>query len=338
MDRPRLSEILSLASGKRILVIGDLMLDHYLWGRVDRISPEAPVPVVEVESETYRPGGAANVIRNLRELDAEIAAVGVIGDDAEGEKLRALLAAEGADLSGVVNDATRPTTSKTRIIARRILERGGERVRGQHLVRADREMRSDVSGPVAQRLIERIGDVRDADAIFVSDYVKGVVTIELMNAVRTLSARLNRPAVVDPKGRNFDRYHGVAAISPNQSEALGALNLDGEDEAVVVATGHELVKQLDLQAVFMTRSEKGVSLFETGGRVAHFRATARRISDVSGAGDTTAAVYTLALAGGASETEAAFVGNLAGGIVVGKAGVAAVSAQELLQAAGGLQA
>lgn len=335
MDRQRLSEILSLASGRRILVIGDLMLDRDLRGRVDRISPEAPVPVVEVESETYRPGGAANVIHNLRELGADIAAVGVIGDDAEGEKLRGLLAAEGVDLSGVVNDATRPTTSKTRIIARRILEHGGERVRGQHLARADREMRGDVSGPVAQQLIEQICDVRDVDAIFVSDYAKGVVTIEVMDAVRTLSGRLNRPAVVDPKGGNFDRYHGVAAISPNQSEALGALDPDGEDEAVVVATGHELVKQLDLQAVFMTRSEKGVSLFERGGRVAHFRATARTIVDVSGAGDTTAAVYTLALTGGASETEAAFAGNLAGGIVVGKAGVAAASERELLRAADG---
>lgn len=338
MDRSRLSDILSLASGKRILVIGDLMLDHYLWGRADRISPEAPVPVVEIESETFRPGGAANVIHNLHELGAEIAAVGVVGEDGDGKKLEELLAAERVDLNGVVTDPARPTTSKTRIIARRILEHGGERGRGQHIVRADREVCDEVSGAVERRLIENISNVEDIDAVFVSDYAKGVVTQEMMDAVRALFRRLNRPTVVDPKGRNFDKYHGVTAISPNQAEALGALNLDGDDEAIVVATGHELVKRFEFQAVFMTRSEKGVSLFEKGGQVAHLEATARDVYDVSGAGDTSAAVYTAALVSGATHAEAACVGNLAGGVVVGKIGVAAISKQELLRAADGLNA
>ena len=321
MNRARLQEILSGFAGKRVLVIGDLMLDHYLWGHTTRISPEAPVPVVGIDSETFRPGGAANAIHNLHELGAEVGAVGVVGNDANGKKLKDLLAAERVDLGGVVTDPDRPTTSKMRIIAR-----------GQHIVRADREATSPVSGSVVRRLIESIHEARQIDALFVSDYAKGVVTPELMDAVRDTMRRLNRPAIVDPKGRNFDKYFGVTAISPNQAEALGALNLEEADEEGVIAAGHELLKRLELQTVYMTRSEKGVSLLERNGQVVHIPAMAQEVFDVSGAGDTTAAVYTLALMAGASPPEAAYVGNLSGGVVCGKVGVATVSTGELLEA------
>lgn len=332
MHPKRLREILAGFAGKRVLVIGDLMLDRYLWGHTDRISPEAPVPVVEIESETFRPGGAGNVIHNLHELGAEVAAAGVVGDDMEGEKLKALLAAERVDLSGVVVDPTRPTTSKTRIIARRVMEKGGERGLGQHIVRADREVRTPIAGSAQRGLTERIREARSVDALFVSDYAKGVVTPDLMDAVREGMQRLDRPAVVDPKGRSFEKYHGVTAISPNQAEALGAFNLESTDEETVVAAGHEMVKRFYLQAVFMTRSEKGVSLFERNGQAVHIPSTAREVHDVSGAGDTTAAVYTLALLAEASHREAAYVGNLAGGVVVGKVGVVPVFVEELLRA------
>ena len=331
MDPKRLREVLSGFAGKRVLVIGDLMLDHYLWGYANRLSPEAPVPVVEVESETFRPGGAANVIHNLHGLGAEIAAIGVVGDDAEGEELKNLLAAERVDLSGTVIDPDRPTTSKMRVIARRIIKQGGERGEAQHLVRADREVRSPISGPVQQRVIEGIRGAHDVDALFVSDYAKGMVTIEVMDAVREAMRRLDRPAVVDPKGRNFEKYYGVTALSPNQAEALGAFNLDGAEEEGVVSVGQEMTKRFELRSVFMTRSEKGISLFERSGQVTHIPATARKVYDVSGAGDTTAAVYMLALLAEASPREAAYVGNLAGGVVVGKVGVATASVAELLE-------
>ena len=323
MTRARIREILSGFAGKRVLVIGDLMLDRYLWGQTSRISPEAPVPVVEVRSETFRPGGAANVVHNLHELGAEVAAVGVVGADGDGEKLKELLAAERVDLTGVVADPDRPTTAKMRLISR-----------SQHVVRADWEVRTPVTGAVQRRLIEAICESREVDALFVSDYAKGVVTPEVMDAVRDTMRRFDRPAVVDPKGRNFEKYFGVTAISPNQAEALGALNMENEDEDAVVSVGHELAKRLELQAVFMTRSEKGISLFERTGRVTHIPAVAREgeVFDVSGAGDTTAAVYTLALLSGASHPEAACIGNLAGGVAVGKVGVAAVYAEELLEA------
>ena len=290
------------------------------------------MPVVEIESETFLPGGAGNVIHNLNEVGAEIAVVGVVGADADGERLKELLAAERLDLRGTVTDPDRPTTSKTRIIARRILEKGGERGRGQHIVRADREVRTPVAGSVQQSLIDGIREVRDVDALFVSDYAKGVVTPDVMDAVREAMRRLDRPAVVDPKGRSFEKYHGVTSLSPNQAEALGALNLESSDEEVVVETGHKLAKRFELQTVFMTRSEKGISLFERGGEVTHIPAMAREVYDVSGAGDTTSAIYTLSLLAGASHQEAAYLGNLAGGVVVGKVGVATASVEELLRA------
>ncbi len=322
MESLRLTQILNGFPGRRILVIGDLMLDHYLWGHTDRISPEAPVPVVAVESETFLPGGAANVIHNLHALGAEVAAIGVVGDDDNAGKLRDLLAAERVDLSGLVVDADRPTTAKTRIIARQ-----------QHLVRADREVRDPVSGAVQEQLVEIIRDAHDVEALFVSDYAKGVVTPAVMDAVCEVMKRLGRPAVVDPKGRDFEKYRGVTSISPNQSEALGALNLEASDEETVVGAGHGLVARLGFEAVCMTRGEKGMSLFERGGQVTHIPALEHEVFDVSGAGDTAAAVYTLALLAGASHPEAATIGNLAGGVVVGKVGVATASVEEILAVA-----
>ena len=321
MDSKRLTQILDRFAGRRVLVIGDLMLDHYLWGHTDRISPEAPVPVVAVEVETFLPGGAANVIHNLHALGAEVAAIGVVGEDDNAGRLRELLAAERVDLSGLVVDADRPTTTKTRVIARQ-----------QHLVRADREDSAPVSGAVQDRLVETIRDAGDVEALFVSDYAKGVVTPVVMDAVREAMQHLDRPAVVDPKGRDFEKYRGVTSISPNQSEALGALNLEASDEETVVGAGHELVARFEFEAVCMTRSEKGVSLFERGGQATHIPALEHEVFDVSGAGDTAAAVYTLALLAGASHPEAATIGNLAGGVVVGKVGVATASVEEIMEA------
>lgn len=326
MTPERLKTILEQFAGKRILVLGDLMLDHYFWGPVHRISPEAPVPVVAVESETFLPGGAANVIHNLHLLGAEVAAAGVIGNDIGGEKLQDCLRAENVDLGGVVTDGDRPTTTKMRIMAH------SRQHQNQQIVRVDHEVRTPVSGSVLEALKKTLQNTLNADAIYISDYAKGTVTHNLMDAVRETLRTSERPVVVDPKGRNFEKYHGVTAISPNQAEALGAFNLDAADGDTVLEVGHRLVKQFEIPQVYITRSEKGVALFEPDGKCTQIPATAREVFDVSGAGDTTAAVYTLALVSGATPAEAAHIGNLAGGISVGKVGVASVTKDELLEA------
>ena len=322
MTSDRLCEILNAFSNRRVTVIGDLMLDHYLWGVTRRISPEAPVPVVNIESETHRPGGAANVAYNLRVLGAQVTAAGVIGQDLNGEHLKTALNKEGIDLSGIIETPHRPTTSKMRIM-------GHTQYRQQQqMMRIDREITHPITDNLLNQLRDAIAHTHAPDAIFVSDYAKGVVTPDLMDTVR----RNTCPIIADPKGRNFDKYRGVTAISPNQSEALGVFNLYDTDEKTIIDAGHRLVKEYEIAQVYMTRSEKGVALFESNGRVTHIPATARDVFDVSGAGDTTAAVYTLALISGASPAEAAYIGNLAGGIVVGKVGVDTVSIDELTNA------
>jgi len=327
MTPERLCEILNDFANHRVLIIGDLMLDHYLWGVTKRISPEAPVPVVSIESETYRPGGAANVAYNLRVLGAEVTASGIIGQDISGKHLKTALINEGMDLSGVVETSDSPTTSKMRIM-------GHTQYRQQQqMMRIDKELAKTIEGTILNQLLDAITSVESPDAVFVSDYAKGVVTPVLMDTVR----RNTCPVIVDPKGRNFDKYRGVTAISPNQSEAFGVFNLEEADEKTVLDIGHRLTAQYEIDQVYMTRSEKGVSLFEANGNVTHIPATARDVFDVSGAGDTTAAVYTLSLLSGATPAEAAYIGNLAGGIVVGKVGVDTVSIDELIQAGTHLQ-
>ncbi len=327
MTETRIHEILKEFGGKRILVLGDLMLDHYFWGRANRISPEAPVPVVAVESETFLPGGGANVIHNLHVLGVDVAVIGVIGTDTNGEKLKTLLTADGVDLTGLIADSERPTTTKIRIMART------QQHQNQQIVRVDQEMSDPIRGSLCGKLQEAIHSASHFDAIYVSDYAKGAVTQETMDSIRKTKQRANRPVIVDPKGRDFAKYHGVTAISPNQSEALGAFNLDEGDESTIRDVGHRLVKQFEIPQVFMTRGDKGVALFESDGNLTQISASSQEVFDVSGAGDTTAAVYMLALIAGASPKEAAELGNLAGGISVGKVGVATVTKDELLNEA-----
>jgi len=326
MTSERLREILDGFPNQHVLVVGDVMLDHYLWGATKRISPEAPVPVVSVESETYRPGGAANVAYNLRILGANVTIAGLIGNDDNAKHLTNTLSESGVNTSGLIVDPNRPTTTKTRVM-------GHTQYRQQQqMLRVDRETTTPIDDTLRNQLTEAIINTQSIGAIFVSDYAKGVVTIPFMVAIRQIKRQHNYPVIADPKGRTFDKYHGVTAISPNQSEALGAFNLDEADETTVIEIGHRLIKQFELTQVYMTRSEKGVALFEQDGKVTHIPATARDVFDVSGAGDTTAAVYTLALLSDASPAESAYIGNLAGGIVVGKVGVDTVSIEEIVEA------
>lgn len=326
MTVERLHEILKGFSKQHVLVVGDVMLDHYLWGATKRISPEAPVPVVSVEEETYRPGGAANVAYNLRLLGSQVTLAGVVGHDENAKHLTQTLHESGVNTSGLVTDVNRPTTTKTRVM-------GHTQYRQQQqMLRIDRELSTPIDNALLHPLIEAITNTPELGAVFVSDYAKGVVTLPFMDAIRQVKKQHQYPVIADPKGRSFDKYHGLTAISPNQSEALGVFNLDEADEKTVIEIGHRLIKQFELDQVYMTRSEKGVALFEPNGQVTHIPATARDVFDVSGAGDTTAAVYTLALLSHASPTEAAYMGNLAGGIVVGKVGVDTVSIEEIVEA------
>jgi len=312
LDLDRLDGILAMLRGRPILVIGDVMLDRYLWGNVSRISPEAPVPVVDVERETMRLGGAANVCNNVRSLGAAPRLLTVVGDDEVGERLRAELDAAGLPTDCLIKDPNRRTTQKTRVVAR-----------GQQLVRADEEDRTEADGAVAEELLRRLVSCLDgAAAIIVSDYGKGVVTKGLLEELLARARERDLPVAVDPKDTHFFSYHGVNVITPNQHEAAEVLGYKLRDDTAVSRAGAELLSRLGARSVLITRGEKGMSLFESNGERTDFPVTARSVYDVTGAGDTVVSAFAAAQVGGASAREAALVATHAAGLVVGELGTA----------------
>jgi D-beta-D-heptose 7-phosphate kinase/D-beta-D-heptose 1-phosphate adenosyltransferase len=303
----------------RIVTLGDLMLDEFIWGEVRRISPEAPVPVVEVKRETWHPGGAGNVVSNLLELGAKAVPVGVVGDDDAAKLLRDRFAVRGADTSGIVADPSRPTTRKTRIVAH-----------SQQMVRADREDRSPITGAVEDRIIAAFNDaLSDADAVIISDYDKGLLTPRALRAAIESAQSQRKIVCLDPKIRNFAHYRAVDVITPNQTEAERASGVEITDETSLVAAARRIRDLLDCKNVLITRGEHGMSLLDAQGAVTHIPTVAREVYDVTGAGDTVIAALTLALASGALLDEAAIIANHAAGVVVGKVGTATVSLGEL---------
>jgi D-beta-D-heptose 7-phosphate kinase/D-beta-D-heptose 1-phosphate adenosyltransferase len=307
-------------AGRRILVLGDLMLDRYLWGRVDRISPEAPVPVVEVERETVALGGAGNVAANLQALGAHPVLVGVVGEDEDGARLMETLTARGVATAGVLRDRTRPTTVKTRIIAH-----------AQQVVRADREARADLAGAPLDALLERLdAELGACEGMVVSDYGKGVITPRTLE--RALgSARQRRLTVsVDPKESHIDAYHGVSILTPNQHEAGYMQGRRVVDDASLLEVGWGLQRRLDADALLMTRGAEGMSLFEKGGCYTYLPTVAREVYDVTGAGDTVVSVVAVALAAGADYPTASHLANHAAGIVIREVGTAACTPVQLL--------
>lgn len=313
----RAQEIFSKFPALRILVAGDLMLDEFVWGEVSRISPEAPVPVVEVTGESFFAGGAANVARNLREMGARAAMAGVRGDDAAGEKLAALLEESGIEQDAVAVSPDCPTIVKTRVIARH-----------QQVVRIDREQRRRPSPELERRVLERLEARRDGwDAVIFSDYAKGFLTPSLAEAVIGLFR--GRIITVDPSPLNPLPWRGVTAVKPNLREARAAAGLlpDAPPEEAAA----RLLERWDTQMVLITMGEHGMLLVERGGQPYHTPTRAREVFDVSGAGDTAIAVFTLALAAGAAPREAAELANHASGVAVGKLGTATVKPEELLE-------
>jgi len=304
----------------RVLVVGDLMLDEFVWGKVSRISPEAPVPVVWVQRESVMPGGAANVANNIRALGGRVWMVGVVGTDRWGQALMADLAKRRIDTSGVLRDASRPTTVKTRVIAHH-----------QQVVRVDREHVSPLDGALADRLLSavtrRLGGV---DAVVIEDYGKGVISRELLRRMIPLVRARRKIITVDPKVDHFDLYQQVTALTPNRAEAGEAVGRELDTEREVLKEGEELVRKVRCRGLLMTLGEDGMCLFESGGRRTRIPTVAQEVFDVAGAGDTVIATFTLALASGASMPEAAVIANHAAGIVVGKVGVATTTPDELL--------
>jgi D-beta-D-heptose 7-phosphate kinase/D-beta-D-heptose 1-phosphate adenosyltransferase len=306
----------------RILVVGDLMMDRFLWGKVHRISPEAPVPVVHLGSETAALGGAGNVARNLRALGAEVDLVGVIGTDRGGEELLALLADAGLDSGGIVREVQRTTTVKSRVIAHH-----------QQVVRIDREATGRLAEATRAELSERcLGCLGRVQAVIVSDYAKGVISPLLLTSLMPAAAAARLPLAVDPKPVHFKDYRGATVITPNLMEAMAMTGLSGGSPAEVEGIGAALQSQLGCRAVLLTRGEEGMTLFEEGQPPMPIPASAREVFDVTGAGDTVIAVFTLAFVAGASLSEAAVLANAAAGISVGKLGTATVTPEELLRA------
>jgi D-beta-D-heptose 7-phosphate kinase/D-beta-D-heptose 1-phosphate adenosyltransferase len=320
MNQQRVRQIIDSFPDRRIIVLGDLMLDEFIWGEVRRISPEAPVPVVEVKRETCHLGGAGNVVSNLIALGAKATPVGIIGDDEAGSMLRQIFKEIFADTSGLINESSRPTTRKTRIIAH-----------NQQMVRADRENRAPITAEIEDRIVIAFKAALDnSDAVVISDYDKGLLTPRVLDAVIESARVRNKIVCLDPKIRNFRHYRRVDVITPNQVEAESATNIEIVDDASLTAAAHRIREMLDCQSVLITRGEHGMSLLGAMGVMTHIPTVAREVYDVTGAGDTVIATLTLALASGAEPEEAAVIANHAAGIVVGKVGTATVSSAELL--------
>ena len=318
-DSKVLSEGIDKFSSCRILVVGDVIMDEFLWGRVERISPEAPVPVVQVEEESLVLGGAGNVVNNIISLGGQALLCGVIGNDAMGRELVHMLEKMNSPSHGLVVEDRRPTTIKTRVVAH-----------SQQVVRVDREESEPVTEASIERIITTVKEQTGSiDAIVVSDYGKGVVTRSLMDGLRSLGQDGQPILAVDPTVRNLALYKDVTLITPNNYEAQRMSGIQIEDDQSLRRAGAHLLEELGCQTVLITQGDKGMTLIEGNGETTQIPTVARKVFDVSGAGDTVIATFTLALAAGLTPSEAALLSNLAAGIVVGEVGTAAVATSRL---------
>jgi D-glycero-beta-D-manno-heptose-7-phosphate kinase len=321
IDKQRAAELLSQLSKRTVVVLGDVMLDEFIWGDVSRISPEAPVPVVEIRRESTHLGGAANVLMNLAALGSKTCVIGVVGKDDAAEKIRVSLR-NGNQLQNeelLIEDQSRPTTIKTRIIAH-----------NQMVVRTDRERRTAVDKDIEDRIIAAVkAALVDAHALVVSDYDKGVITPRILAEVLP-AAHGRMPVLVDPKMRNFYAYQPATLVTPNHHEALRLTNIEEDSDSSLQAAAKMIRGRLACDAVLITRGGRGMMLLEGDREPVYVETAAREVYDVTGAGDTVIATLAASLAAGASMIEAAVLANHAAGIVVGKLGTATASANEVL--------
>jgi len=320
LTKSRASEILQALRDRYVVVLGDVMLDEFVWGDVTRISPEAPVPVVDVRRESVHLGGAANVLANLVALGARGSVVGVVGNDGTGERLRAGLRDLGTHDQCLIVDETRPSTTKTRIVAH-----------SQLVVRADRESRVPVGANIEEQIVSCLKDeLKRADAFVVSDYDKGVVTSAILREILPLAYE-RAPVLIDPKLRNFNFYRPATLVTPNHFEALRMSNSEDTSDHGSHHAAKVIREKLGCDAVLITRGDRGMMLLEADGEPVYVETAAREVYDVTGAGDTVIAALAGALATGATMLEAASLANHAAGIVVGKVGTATATAEELIQ-------
>ena len=319
LTKSRASEILQALRDRYVVVLGDVMLDEFVWGDVTRISPEAPVPVVDVRRESVHLGGAANVLANLVALGARGSVVGVVGNDGTGERLRSALRDLGTHDQTLIVDDTRPSTTKTRIVAH-----------SQLVVRADRESRVPVSANIEEKIVSCLKDeLRRADAFVVSDYDKGVVTPAILREILPIAYE-RAPVLIDPKLRNFNFYRPATLVTPNHFEALRMSNSEDTSDDGSHHAAKVIREKLGCDAVLITRGDRGMLLQGADGEPVYVETAAREVYDVTGAGDTVIAALAGALATGATMLEAASLANHAAGIVVGKVGTATATADELL--------
>jgi D-beta-D-heptose 7-phosphate kinase/D-beta-D-heptose 1-phosphate adenosyltransferase len=328
----RLAEILGAFPRIRILVIGDVMLDEFLWGKVTRISPEAPVPVVDIQRRAAYPGGAANVARNLAGLGAQAGLAGIIGQDEPGRRLVQLLADEGIATGSIRQTALRPTTHKTRVCAiTRQLHDHLEIEDQQQIVRVDEESRKALDPESKRWLFDRLrAEISTHDAVIIEDYAKGLIDQELVTLVVAEAAKHGKIVAIDPNPNNPFDWSGGTVLKPNRREAFQSAGLPyAQDEEAVLKAGAVLQKRHAIKHVLITLGEAGMLLLEQGRKAYHTPTRAQEVFDVSGAGDTAIAAFTLALAAGATGIEAAEIANHAAGVVVGKLGTATLSVEEL---------
>ncbi len=322
VKKSSLKKFIPLFRRKKVLVVGDLMLDDYVWGRVTRISPEAPIPVIEVSKEETKPGGAANVVLNLISLGAKVYCAGVTGDDANAKKLAGYLAGRGVDIGAVVRDSNRPTTVKTRVIAHH-----------QQVVRIDKEKKMPLAADIISLIHRKIKRIMPGiDAVIFSDYNKGMITRAMVEEIIDMAR--GRIIAVDPKPANIAVFKNITIITPNKKEAAEATGIQIDSPEALRHAGMELLSMLAAKAVLITRGEEGMSLFEQS-EESSIPTVAKEVYDVTGAGDTVVSVATLALAAGAGFKEAAVIANEAAGIVVGEMGVATVTPAQLAKALSG---
>ncbi len=321
IDKEELIEVVRRFRELEILVVGDAMVDEYVWGEVERISPEAPVPIVLVDGETKILGGAANVAHNLSTLGVKTSLVAVVGDDDHGKFIKKRLEELGIK-DGTVVDSSRPTTLKTRIIAR-----------GQQVVRVDREKTHSVAGDVYEQVIENYHRAAGtADAIILSDYGKGVIVPEVINEIVVSSKEMGKILTVDPKTDHFHLYKGVTTLTPNKHEAQYATGIKISDENSLKEAGMKLKKDLNCEFVVITLGADGMAIFENeSGEYHHIPTVAKKVYDVTGAGDTVISVLTAAYVSGLDPYHSAVLANLAAGIEISKLGSAQVTPNELIK-------
>lgn len=318
MNKKKFESVIKKFSEKKIAVVGDVMLDKFIWGKITRVSPESPVPIIDVEKESEHLGGAANVAMNIKSLSSDILLFGIIGNDESGTHFKKILEKNKISTYGIVRD-NRPTTVKTRIIAH-----------NQHITRIDKEVKKKISEKTENKIFSLIKKkIDEIDAIILEDYNKGVLTENLISKIIDISLKKNKIVTVDPKLENFFSYKNVFLFKPNTKEIENSLKIPVHTDSEIEIAGKKLLEKLNAKHILITRSENGMSLISRDGNIFHIPTIAKKIADVSGAGDTVIATLTLSLACGLSTLESAMLSNIAAGSVCEEIGVVPITKEKL---------